>query len=84
MKRTMLVVGTSLFVALAISGMVTISACRGGVDGYGDAGSDSDIMGALGKSSASRESDACAAASAANDDATHGDAGCTEEEDSGE
>ena len=83
MKRTMLVV-TSLFVAFAMSGMVTISACRGGVDGYGDAGTDSDIIGMLGRGSASSESDACAAATGRDDDASHGDGGCTAEEASGE
>lgn len=83
MKRTMLVF-SSLFVAVAMSGMVTISACRGGVDGYGDAGSDSDIIGMLGKGSASSASDACAAATGTDEEASHRDGACPEKEDSGE
>ncbi len=83
MKRTLLVF-SSLFVAAAMSGMVTISACRGGVDGYGDAGRDGDIIGMLGRGSASSANDACAAATGTDDDAGHGGAGCPEEEDSGE
>lgn len=73
---------------LATAGGAATIACRGGVDGYGDAGTDGNIMGSLdkGKPSSAADGDACATAmvtvddSAASENASSGGPGCTKDE----
>lgn len=77
------VVWTSLSIAVWVI-PITIIACRGGVDGYEDAGTEGNIMGATkGRSSAGQ--DACAAAPMVDGDATaenalSDEAGCKRDE----
>jgi len=78
---------------VAAAGAAATMSCRGGVDGYGDAGTDGDIIGSIGKGTSSGASDGgggddggCATAivtvddSAATDNASSGGPGCTNDD----
>ena len=88
--RRMTVVLTAIPLLLVAGGAATI-ACRGGADGFGDAGTDGNIMGSIASGGLKRGSDAgsgdaCAAALVTIDDsfategASSGGPGCTKDD----